>query len=39
MVFVTRIAERAKGPEDCPALNEEERLKLANYMGQFQLDI
>jgi len=39
MVFAARIAEGAKGPEDCPPLNEEERLKLANYMGQFQLDI
>lgn len=39
MVFAAKIAEGAKGPEDCPALKEEERLKLANYMGQFQLDI
>jgi ArsR family metal-binding transcriptional regulator len=39
MVFAARIAEGAKGPEDCPALEEEEKLKLANYLGQFQLDI
>ena len=39
MVFAAMIAEGAKGPEDCPSLKEEERLKLAEYMGQFQLDI
>jgi len=39
MVFAVKIAEGAKGPEDCPALEEEERLKLAEYIGQFQLDI
>ena len=39
MVFAVKIAEGAKGPEDCPPLKEKERLKLANYMGQFQLDI
>ena len=39
MVFATRIAEGAKGPEDCPPLKEEERLKLTDYMGQIQLDI
>jgi ArsR family metal-binding transcriptional regulator len=39
MVFAARIAEGAKGPEDCPALEEEEKLKLANYLGQFQLEI
>ncbi len=39
MVFAARIAEGAKGPEDCPPLKEEERLKIANYMGRFQLDI
>ena len=39
MVFAVKIAEGAKRPEDCPPLKEEERLKLANYMGQFQLDI
>jgi len=39
IVFAARVAEGAKGPEDCPLLKEEERLKLANYMGQFQLDI
>ena len=35
----TLVAQGAKGPEDCPPLKEEERLKLANYMGQFQVDI
>ncbi len=39
MVFAARIAEGAKGPEDCPQLKEEERSKLAMYMGQFQLEI
>ena len=39
MVFATRIAEGVKGPKDCPPLKEKERLKLADYMEQFQLDI
>ena len=39
MVFATKMAEGAKGPEGCPPLKEEKRLNLANYMGQFQLDI
>ena len=39
MVFAAKVAEGAKGPQDCPPLKEEERLKLADYMGQFQLDI
>jgi ArsR family metal-binding transcriptional regulator len=39
MVFATMVAQGVKGSEDCPPLKKEERLKLANYMGQFQLDI
>jgi hypothetical protein len=38
MVFAARIAEGVKGPEDCPPLKGEDVLKLADYMGQFQLD-
>lgn len=38
MVFAARIAEGAKGPEDCPPLKEEERLKLEKYMSGFRFD-
>jgi len=39
MVFATRVAEGAKGTEDCPALMEENSKKLREYMSQFQLDL
>ncbi|UCF82544.1 MAG: Fe-S cluster protein [Desulfobacteraceae bacterium] len=39
MVFATRVAEGAKGTEDCPALVEENSKKLRKYMSQFQLDL
>ncbi len=38
MVFATKIAEGVKGPEDCPQLKEEERLKLEKYMSVFCFD-
>lgn len=38
MVFATKVAEGAKGPEDCPPMGEQERKKLSDYMGQFNLD-
>ena len=39
MVFATKIAEGAKGPEDCPHLEEEKRMKLEEYMDPFQFDV
>jgi len=38
MVFAARVAEGAKGPEQCPSLNEEKRTRLERYMSGFQLD-
>lgn len=39
MVFAVKIAEGAKGPEDCPPLKEDMRMKLQEYMELFQLDV
>jgi ArsR family metal-binding transcriptional regulator len=38
MVFAARMAEGIKGVEDCPGLGQENRAKLENFMGQFNLD-
>ena len=38
MVFAAQVAEGAKGPEDCPPLNDDRRNKLSNYLGQFRFD-
>jgi ArsR family metal-binding transcriptional regulator len=38
MVFATQVAEGAKGPEDCPPLNEAGSQNLAKYLGQFRFD-
>jgi ArsR family metal-binding transcriptional regulator len=38
MVFATKVAEGAKGAEDCPALDEESKRRLIEYMSQFRLD-
>jgi len=38
MVFAAQVAEGAKGPEDCPPLNDDGRNKLAEYLGQFRFD-
>lgn len=38
MVFAARVAEGAKGPEQCPPLKGENRTKLELYMSAFQLD-
>jgi len=38
MVFAARVAEGAKGFEQCPHLKEENRTKLEHYMSGFQLD-
>ena len=39
MVFAAKIAEGAKGPEDCPPLKEEKRVELQKYMEPFQFDV
>ena len=39
MVFAARMAEGVKGVEDCPGLDQENRGKLENYMGQFNFDV
>ena len=38
MVFAARMAVGAKGVEDCPGLDQENRAKLESYMGQFNFD-
>ena len=38
MVFAARVAEGAKGPQQCPSLKGENRTKLEQYMNSFQLD-
>jgi ArsR family metal-binding transcriptional regulator len=38
MVFSTLLAQGVKGLEDCPALIEENRIKLGEYLSQYQLD-
>lgn len=37
MVFAARVAEGAKGVEDCPPLDEEHQKKLENYLSRFIL--
>ncbi|MBU1171463.1 MAG: Fe-S cluster protein [Proteobacteria bacterium] len=39
MVFATQIAEGAKGPDDCPQLDEDRFKNLSEYMSQFNLTI
>jgi ArsR family metal-binding transcriptional regulator len=36
-VFATQVAEGGRGPEDCPPLSEEARVKLQEYLDQFQM--
>jgi len=38
MVFAARIAEGAKGPEDCPPLAGEKRMRLQEYMKPYKFD-
>jgi ArsR family metal-binding transcriptional regulator len=38
-VFAAKVAEGAKGAEDCPALMEENSKKLREYLSQFQFDV
>ena len=39
MVFSTKMAEGAKGPENCPHLEKEKRMKLEKYMSGFCFDL
>ncbi len=39
LVFATKIAEGAKGPEDCPPMGNKEKEKLTDYMRPFNLDV
>ena len=38
LVFATRVAEGAKGPEDCPSLTGDNREKLEAYLDGFNLN-
>jgi ArsR family metal-binding transcriptional regulator len=38
MVFAARIAEGAKGPEDCPRISEEKKDAISKYLSPFGLD-
>jgi ArsR family metal-binding transcriptional regulator len=38
MVFAARVAEGAKGPEDCPQISNEKKDELSKYLSQFGLD-
>ncbi len=39
MVFATKVAEGAKGAENCPQLIDENAQKLTRYMSRFKLDL
>jgi ArsR family metal-binding transcriptional regulator len=39
MVFAARMAEGAKGPEDCPPVNVENQQRLEEYMSRFKFDV
>ncbi|MBI9089404.1 MAG: Fe-S cluster protein [Desulfobacterium sp.] len=39
LVFATRIAEGARGIDDCSQLKEEANTELSNYLARFNLDI
>jgi ArsR family metal-binding transcriptional regulator len=38
MVFAILVAQDAKGPEDCPPMDEQYRKRLAQYMSQFHFN-
>ena len=38
MVFATQVAEGAKGPENCPPMDDENNKKLAEYMSRFKFN-
>jgi ArsR family metal-binding transcriptional regulator len=39
MVFATRMAEGIKGSTDCPALGNENKQRLQEYMSQFRFEV
>lgn len=39
MVFATKVAEGAKGGQNCPQIKEDNSIKLAEYMSRFKLDL
>ena len=39
MVLAARVAEGAKGPEDCPPMGAENKLRLEEYMRRFKFDV
>jgi ArsR family metal-binding transcriptional regulator len=38
MVFAVQVAEGAKGPEDCPQLDDDGKTKLSAYLSRFRFD-
>lgn len=38
MVFAAQVTEGAKGPDDCPPLDDTNREQLSSYLGQFHFD-
>jgi len=38
MVFAAQVSEGAKGPDDCPPLDDASRERLSSYLGQFRFD-
>lgn len=38
MVFATKVAEGAKGAQNCPQIQEDNSTKLTEYMSRFKLD-
>jgi hypothetical protein len=38
MVFAAIVAEGAKGADDCPPLDDENKERLTSYLGRFQFD-
>jgi ArsR family metal-binding transcriptional regulator len=38
MVFAAQVAEGAKGLDDCPPLDDQNRERLSSYLGQFRFD-
>ncbi len=38
MVFAVQMSEGAKGPQDCPQLDDDGKTKLSAYLGRFRFD-
>ena len=38
IVFASQVAEGGRGPDNCPPLSQDNKQKLTEYLGQFQLD-